>query len=247
MTELRMQLASFFYRNFDGDSPLSSLSGHARECAEMAALFALDDSEDLFDGSEEVEDAGKRTASHKAAASSQSAEPGSSSSHSSESSHTARGPSSAEVSEAAWGASDVEMGSSGASSQVAELVPDPLAAHSALFGNAASAHTRMPATHASHSNTAQPPAHHAPLQPSQPGQRQPHAAQADAETDAEQKRQQWRRQRRRHWVCIDEYGKGTEDAHATALCCAALERLDQVSSPVTPFVARGFVASDCSS
>ena len=82
-----MQLASFFYRNFDGDSPLSRLSGHARECAEMAALFNLG---------------------------------------------SARG----------------------------------------------SAHQ---------------------------GQQLP-----------------------RHFICVDEYGKGTEDTHATALCCAALERLDRV-------------------
>ena len=37
---VRLQMHSFFYRNFDGDSPLSRLSGHARESAEMAALLA---------------------------------------------------------------------------------------------------------------------------------------------------------------------------------------------------------------
>ena len=31
-----------------------------------------------------------------------------------------------------------------------------------------------------------------------------------------------------HFICIDEYGKGTEDTHASALCCAALELFDQV-------------------
>jgi hypothetical protein len=31
-----------------------------------------------------------------------------------------------------------------------------------------------------------------------------------------------------HFICIDEYGKGTEDLHASALCCAALELFDQV-------------------
>jgi hypothetical protein len=36
-----MQFASFFYRNFDGDSPTDSLSGHARECSEMQHLFRL--------------------------------------------------------------------------------------------------------------------------------------------------------------------------------------------------------------
>jgi hypothetical protein len=30
------------------------------------------------------------------------------------------------------------------------------------------------------------------------------------------------------FVCIDEFGKGTEDAHATALCAALLHRMDQV-------------------
>ena len=90
----RMQLASFFYRNFDGDSPLSRLSGHARECSEMAALFQL----------------GQLRSGAPAAA---------------------------------W----------------------------------------------------------------------------------------------RHFVCIDEYGKGTEDTHATALCCAALQRLDQVRPSLCPFIA----------
>jgi hypothetical protein len=32
----------------------------------------------------------------------------------------------------------------------------------------------------------------------------------------------------RAFVCIDEFGKGTEDAHATALCAAVLRLLDQV-------------------
>ena len=32
----------------------------------------------------------------------------------------------------------------------------------------------------------------------------------------------------RAFVCIDEFGKGAEDAHATALCAAALRRMDQV-------------------
>lgn len=32
----------------------------------------------------------------------------------------------------------------------------------------------------------------------------------------------------RHFVCIDEFGKGTEDRHATALCAAILQHLDQV-------------------
>lgn len=33
----------------------------------------------------------------------------------------------------------------------------------------------------------------------------------------------------RHFVCIDEFGKGTEDRHATALCAAILQQLDQVN------------------
>lgn len=33
--------ASFFYRSFDGDSPLSGRSGHARECFEIQQLFRL--------------------------------------------------------------------------------------------------------------------------------------------------------------------------------------------------------------
>lgn len=32
----------------------------------------------------------------------------------------------------------------------------------------------------------------------------------------------------RNFVCIDEFGKGTEDRHATALCAATLRQLDQV-------------------
>lgn len=32
----------------------------------------------------------------------------------------------------------------------------------------------------------------------------------------------------RHFVCIDEFGKGTEDHQATALCAAILRHLDQV-------------------
>jgi len=32
----------------------------------------------------------------------------------------------------------------------------------------------------------------------------------------------------RHFVCNDEFGKGTEDRHATALCAAILQQLDQV-------------------
>jgi DNA mismatch repair ATPase MutS len=32
----------------------------------------------------------------------------------------------------------------------------------------------------------------------------------------------------RTFVCIDEFGKGTEDKHATALCAASLKHLDQV-------------------
>ena len=34
----------------------------------------------------------------------------------------------------------------------------------------------------------------------------------------------------RHLVCVDKYGKGTEDFSATALCCATIELFDQVSS-----------------
>ena len=37
----------------------------------------------------------------------------------------------------------------------------------------------------------------------------------------------------RSFVCIDEFGKGTEDAHATALCAALLHRLDQVRLALT--------------
>jgi hypothetical protein len=36
----------------------------------------------------------------------------------------------------------------------------------------------------------------------------------------------------RSFVCIDEFGKGTEDAHATALCAALLHRMDQVRCPL---------------
>lgn len=32
----------------------------------------------------------------------------------------------------------------------------------------------------------------------------------------------------RSFICIDEFGKGTEDAHATALCAALLRRMDKV-------------------
>jgi MutS domain V len=32
----------------------------------------------------------------------------------------------------------------------------------------------------------------------------------------------------REFVCIDEFGKGTEDEHATALCAAVIRQLDQV-------------------
>jgi hypothetical protein len=35
----------------------------------------------------------------------------------------------------------------------------------------------------------------------------------------------------KHLICIDELGKGTEDISATALCCAALLRFDQVAVP----------------
>lgn len=34
--------------------------------------------------------------------------------------------------------------------------------------------------------------------------------------------------RPRSFVCIDEFGKGTEDKHATALCAASLKHFDQV-------------------
>jgi len=32
----------------------------------------------------------------------------------------------------------------------------------------------------------------------------------------------------RHFVCVDEFGKGTEDDCASAICAAALLQLDQV-------------------
>ena len=35
-------------------------------------------------------------------------------------------------------------------------------------------------------------------------------------------------QRPREFVCIDEFGKGTEDAHATALCAAVMCQMDKV-------------------
>jgi hypothetical protein len=38
---LPLQYKSFFYRSFDGDSPLSGRSGHARECYEMSQLYRL--------------------------------------------------------------------------------------------------------------------------------------------------------------------------------------------------------------
>lgn len=35
------QYKSFFYRCFDGDSPLAGLSGHAYECFQMQQLYSL--------------------------------------------------------------------------------------------------------------------------------------------------------------------------------------------------------------
>lgn len=35
----------------------------------------------------------------------------------------------------------------------------------------------------------------------------------------------------RNFVCIDEFGKGTEDKQATAVCAASLKYLDEVLSP----------------
>lgn len=32
----------------------------------------------------------------------------------------------------------------------------------------------------------------------------------------------------KHFMCVDELGKGTEDLSASALCCAALELFDSV-------------------
>ena len=40
--------------------------------------------------------------------------------------------------------------------------------------------------------------------------------------------------RPRDFICIDEFGKGTEDAHATALCAAVMRRLDQVLHRLVP-------------
>jgi DNA mismatch repair ATPase MutS len=37
----------------------------------------------------------------------------------------------------------------------------------------------------------------------------------------------------RNFVCIDEFGKGTEDRHAVALCAAALLYMDKVLLPFT--------------
>lgn len=36
-----LQYQSFFYRCFDGDSPLAGLSGHAYECFQMQQLYTL--------------------------------------------------------------------------------------------------------------------------------------------------------------------------------------------------------------
>lgn len=36
-----LQYKSFFYRCFDGDSPLAGLSGHAYECFQMQQLYNL--------------------------------------------------------------------------------------------------------------------------------------------------------------------------------------------------------------
>lgn len=105
-----MQLASFYYRNFDGDSPLSSLSGHARECADMAALLAL--------------------------------------------------PGPPRAMSYAWQRVDAD----------GHVAPPP-----------------------------------------------PRPAPTSVEDTP-----------RMHLICVDEYGKGTDDTAATALCCAALEALDAV-------------------
>jgi hypothetical protein len=41
MRAVCVQFKSFFYRCFDGDSPLAGLSGHAYECYQMKALYSL--------------------------------------------------------------------------------------------------------------------------------------------------------------------------------------------------------------
>lgn len=50
---------------------------------------------------------------------------------------------------------------------------------------------------------------------------------------------------RRAFVCIDEFGKGAEDAHAAALCAAVLRRMDLVCAAPPCRGAPGVAAVFC--